>query len=76
MDRKVSTWLVIGAIVTLGLVSALKKLEIWSQRIPMDANPATAHMFIIKPFTGSVLSRLFSTHPSTEQRIERLMALR
>ena len=60
----------------LGLVSALKKLETWSQRIPMDVNPATAHMFIIKPFTGSVLSRLFSTHPSTEQRIERLMALR
>jgi len=57
-----------------GLVSALQKLENWSQRIPMDASPATAHMFIIKPFTGSSLMRLFSTHPSTEQRIERLMA--
>lgn len=57
-----------------GLVSALQKLENWSQRVPMDASPATAHMFIIKPFTGSSLMRLFSTHPSTEQRIERLMA--
>jgi heat shock protein HtpX len=57
-----------------GLVSALRKLETWSQRIPMDASPATAHMFIIKPFTGSAIMRLFSTHPSTEQRIERLMA--
>jgi heat shock protein HtpX len=59
-----------------GLVSALQKLESWSKRIPMDASPATAHMFIIKPFTGSALSRLFSTHPSTEQRVERLMAIR
>ena len=59
-----------------GLVSALQKLENASKRIPMDASPATAHMFIIQPFTGSVLMRLFSTHPSTEQRIERLMALR
>jgi heat shock protein HtpX len=59
-----------------GLIAALKKLETWSQRIPMDASPATAHMFIIKPFTGSAIMRLFSTHPSTEQRIERLMAVR
>jgi heat shock protein HtpX len=57
-----------------GLVSALQKLETLSKRIPMDASPATAHMFIIKPFTGSAIMRLFSTHPSTEQRIERLMA--
>jgi heat shock protein HtpX len=59
-----------------GLVSALRKLETLSKRIPMDASPATAHMFIIKPFTGSAIMRLFSTHPSTEQRIERLMARR
>jgi heat shock protein HtpX len=59
-----------------GLVSALQKLENASKRIPMDASPATAHMFIIQPFTGSMLMRLFSTHPSTEQRVERLMALR
>ena len=58
-----------------GLVSALKKLETWSRRVPMDASPATAHMFIIKPFTGSSLLRLFSTHPSTEARIARLEAL-
>ena len=56
-----------------GLVSALQKLEHYSRRIPMDASPATAHMFIIKPFSGQSLMRLFSTHPSTEQRIARLM---
>jgi len=48
-----------------GLVSALKKLEGWSKRLPMDASPATAHMFIIKPFAGQSLMRLFSTHPAT-----------
>jgi heat shock protein HtpX len=58
-----------------GLISALQKLEHWSKRLPMDASPATAHMFIIKPFTGSSLLRLFSTHPSTEDRIARLRAL-
>jgi heat shock protein HtpX len=59
-----------------GLVSALQKLESWSKRIPMDASPATAHMFIIKPFSGESMMRLFSTHPSTEQRIARLMQMR
>ena len=58
------------------LVSALQKLDTWSKRIPMDASPATAHMFIIKPFTGQSMMRLFSTHPSTEDRIARLMAMR
>lgn len=58
-----------------GLISALQKLESWSKRIPMNASPATAHMFIIKPFTGSSLLRLFSTHPSTEARIARLQRL-
>lgn len=58
-----------------GLISALQKLEHWSKRLPMDASPATAHMFIIQPFTGSSLLRLFSTHPSTEDRIARLRAL-
>ena len=42
----------------------------------MDATPSTAHMFIIKPFTGQSLMRLFSTHPSTEDRIARLQAMR
>jgi heat shock protein HtpX len=58
------------------LISALTKLETWSQRIPMtDATPATAHLFIVKPFTGQSLMRLFSTHPSTEDRIKRLQAM-
>jgi heat shock protein HtpX len=58
------------------LISALGKLEAWSKRIPMEASPATAHMFIIKPFTGQSMMRLFSTHPSTEERIARLQAMR
>ena len=56
-----------------GLVDALKKLEIGSKRIPLDANAATAHMFIIKPFTVSGLMSLFSTHPPTESRIRALL---
>jgi heat shock protein HtpX len=59
------------------LISALTKLESWSKRIPMtDVNPATAHLFIIKPFSGDGMMRLFSTHPSTEDRIARLEAMR
>jgi heat shock protein HtpX len=59
------------------LISALGKLESYSKRIPMqDVNPATAHLFIIKPFTGGGMTRLFSTHPSTEDRIARLEAMR
>jgi len=58
------------------LIGGLQKLESWSKRIPMDASPATAHMFIIKPFTGQSMMRLFSTHPSTEERIARLQAIR
>ncbi len=58
------------------LINGLQKLETWSKRIPMDAAPATAHLFIIKPFTGQSLMRLFSTHPSTEDRIARLQAMR
>jgi len=59
------------------LINGLQKLETYSKRIPMDASPATAHMFIIQPFSGqrSMMS-LFSTHPSTEKRIARLQALR
>jgi heat shock protein HtpX len=59
-----------------GLCSALHKLERGVQRVPMDANPATAHMFILNPFTGGGIARLFSTHPATEERIARLEALR
>jgi heat shock protein HtpX len=59
------------------LISALGKLETFSKRIPMaDVNPATAHLFIIKPFSSGGISRLFSTHPSTEDRIARLKAMR
>jgi heat shock protein HtpX len=58
------------------LISALQKLETYSKRIPMEATPATQHMFIIKPFTGQSFMRLFSTHPSTEDRIARLQAMR
>jgi len=59
------------------LISALGKLDTWSKRIPMsDVNPATAHLFIIKPFSGQSMMRLFSTHPSTEDRIARLQAMR
>jgi heat shock protein HtpX len=54
------------------LASALEKLQIASKRIPLDANPATAHMFIVKPFSGRSLVNLFSTHPTTEKRVERL----
>ena len=59
-----------------GLMNALRKLEAGSKRIPMDANPATAHMFIMKPFSGGGLLSMFSTHPPTEQRIQALMNLR
>jgi heat shock protein HtpX len=58
------------------LINALGKLDTYSKRIPMDATPATAHMFIIKPFTGEAMMRLFSTHPSTADRIARLQAMR
>ena len=60
-----------------GLADALRKIEEPAlKRVPMDANPATAHMFIIKPFSGSGMLALFSTHPPTEQRIQALMNLR
>jgi heat shock protein HtpX len=57
----------------LGLVSALKKIEAGSKMIPLDANPATAHMFIMKPFSARGLMGLFSTHPPTEERIQALL---
>jgi heat shock protein HtpX len=58
------------------LINALEKLDTYSKRIPMDATPATAHMFIIQPFTGQALMRLFSTHPATADRVARLQAMR
>jgi len=56
-----------------GLASALQKLENYSKRIPMEASPNTAHMLIMHPFSGRALMNLFSTHPSTQKRIERLL---
>ncbi len=56
-----------------GLVDSLKKIDVASHRIPLDANPATSHMFIIKPFSGAALLNLFSTHPPTEKRINALL---
>ena len=57
------------------LIDALRKLEIGSKRIPMDASPATAHMFIVKPLSGQSMMNLFSTHPPLEKRIERLQGM-
>ena len=57
------------------LISALQKLETYSKRMPLEATPSTAHLFIIQPFTGESLMRLFSTHPSTEERIARLQRM-
>ncbi len=59
----------------LSLASALRKLEQGAKRIPMEANPATAHMFIVSPLTGGGLMTLFSTHPPMEERIRRLESI-
>ena len=56
----------------LALASALRKLGMASERIPLDASPQTAHMFIVNPLSGASFARLFSTHPPLEERIERL----
>ncbi len=56
-----------------GLVDALKKIDAVSRRVPMDANPATAHMFIMKPFSVSGMLSVFSTHPPLEKRIQALL---
>jgi heat shock protein HtpX len=56
-----------------GLADALRKIDAASRRVPLEANPATAHMFIVKPFSGAGLMSLFSTHPPTEDRIRALL---
>ncbi|MBW8895727.1 MAG: M48 family metalloprotease, partial [Acidobacteria bacterium] len=56
-----------------GLADALRKIDAASKRVPLDANPATAHMFIVKPFTGGGMMSLFSSHPPTEARIRALL---
>ncbi len=57
------------------LANALRKLQMASQRIPMDANPATAHLFIVNPLSGGGIIKLFSTHPPIEERIARLESM-
>jgi heat shock protein HtpX len=57
------------------LASALKKLENYAKRIPLQANPSTAHLFIVNPLRGGGLINLFRTHPRTEERVKRLMEL-
>ena len=57
-----------------GLARALGKIDKWSKRIPMQASPSMAHMFIIQPLTaGELFSSWFSTHPPVRKRIERLI---
>ncbi len=62
------------------LASALEKLSLASKKIPLEASPttaqATAHMFIVNPLTGKSFMTLFSTHPSTEDRVRRLRAMK
>ncbi|WP_027370022.1 zinc metalloprotease HtpX [Desulfovermiculus halophilus] len=58
------------------LASALEKLDAYSRRIPMQSGtPATAHMFIVNPFSGGSMAHLFSTHPPVQERIQRLRAM-
>jgi heat shock protein HtpX len=59
----------------LWLANALRKLEAGSQRVPLNANPATAHMFIVNPLRGGGFGSLFSTHPPLEDRIARLESM-
>lgn len=59
-----------------GLANALMKLESAANRIPMQVNPAASHMFIINPLSGESIARLFSTHPTTADRVKRLRELK
>jgi heat shock protein HtpX len=58
------------------LSGALRKLHNAAQQIPLAANPATAHMFIVSPLSGGGIVSLFSTHPPMEKRVARLESLR
>jgi heat shock protein HtpX len=57
------------------LAGALRKLHMASQKIPMHSNPAMSHMFIVNPFSGGGIVKLFSTHPPIEERIARLESM-
>ena len=59
----------------MGLASALSKLGLASERVPMDASPQTAHFFIVNPLSGQSFARFFSTHPPLEERISRLRSM-
>ena len=59
-----------------GLAHALEKIDRAAKAVPLDANPATAHMFIVKPFSMGGLTSLFSTHPPTEERVRALLGTR
>ena len=59
----------------LGLASALSKLGLAAERIPMNASPQTSHFFIVNPLSGQSVARFFSTHPPLEERIARLRAM-
>lgn len=59
-----------------GLANALRRIDSAVKQVPMDADPATAHMFIMKPFSGQGVLSLFSTHPPTEARITALFEAR
>ncbi len=59
-----------------GLISALRKLEMGAQSVPLASNPATAHLFIVNPLRGGGrMAKLFSTHPPMEERIRRLQGM-
>ncbi len=58
------------------LARALEKLESAAERVPLQASPQTAHLFIVNPLTGRSLANLFSTHPPLEERIRRLREMR
>jgi heat shock protein HtpX len=58
------------------LAGALAKLSRGVQAKPLDANPSTAHLFIVNPLAGNMVMNLFSTHPPLEKRIERLMKMK
>jgi heat shock protein HtpX len=57
------------------MINALEKLDSVGKQIPLQASPSMSHMYIMQPFSGATLMRLFSTHPSTEKRIAALRAL-
>ena len=60
----------------MGLASALRRIEATVRQVPMNANPATEHMFIVNPFSAGGMAGLFRSHPPTEERVKALMEMR